>query len=47
MGGATTHDHRHLEAIGVATATIAQAIVLAATIAHANATGSQGGSSNL
>ena len=36
-----------IEAIGVATATIAQASVVAATIAHANATVSQGGLSNL
>ena len=36
-----------IEAIGAATATIAQASAVTATIAHANATGDQRGSSNL
>ena len=36
-----------IKAIGVVTATIAQASAIAATIAQANATESQGGSSNL
>ena len=35
------------EAIGTATATIAQASAVVATIAHASATVGQGGSSNL
>ena len=36
-----------IEALGAAIATIAQATIVATTIAQASATGSQGGSTNL